>query len=177
MDDTTEHVILVDEQDREVGTAGKLDAHVRGQLHRAFSIIVWNTMGEMLLQKRALSKYHSGGLWTNACCGHPRPGEGVAAAARRRLREELGFECRLDEVGTITYRAGLDRGMTENEYVHVFHGFFDGDPSPDPNEVSETRWVGAAMLDQDMDRTPDAFTVWFVKYMRAGWPLAARPAA
>lgn len=177
MDDTREHVILVDEADRETGTAGKLAAHVAGQLHRAFSIIVWNPAGEMLLQKRAFGKYHSEGLWTNACCGHPRPGESVAAAASRRLGEELGFTCPLDAVGTITYRAGLDKGMTENEFVHVFHGVYDGALAPDPREVSDTRWVSAAALDADMTRDPAAFTVWFVKYMRAGWPLAVRPAA
>lgn len=167
----TEQVVLVDASDRETGTAGKMAAHRAGVLHRAFSVIIWNAAGDTLLQQRARCKYHSGGLWTNACCGHPRPGEGVADAAGRRLREELGFACPLEPIGTITYRADLDQGLVEHEFVHVFRGTFDGAMVPDPAEVEATRWVAPADLLASLDRQPEIFTAWFVKYMRAGWPL------
>ena len=117
-----ELVVLVDDDDRIIGTAPKLDAHQSGALHRAFSIIVWDSAKRLLLQKRQAGKYHSGGLWTNACCGHPRPGEDVADAARRRLGEEMGFSCPLTNIGTIRYRAALDHSLTEHEIVHVFRG-------------------------------------------------------
>jgi isopentenyl-diphosphate delta-isomerase len=171
----TEEVVLVDADDRQTGTAGKMAAHRQGALHRAFSVIIWNRAGEVLLQRRALSKYHSGGLWTNACCGHPRPGEVVAAAASRRLGEEMGFSCPLEEFGTITYRAELDQGLVEHEFVHVFRGTFDGAMELNPDEVSEIRWMTPDALLAAFDATPEIFTAWFVKYMRAGWPLD-RPA-
>ena len=171
-----EQVVLVDADDRPTGTAGKMAAHRDGALHRAFSVIVWNSKGEVLLQRRALCKYHSGGLWTNACCGHPRPGEFVAAAALRRLGEELGFGCPLEELGTITYRAELDQGLVEHEFVHVFRGTFDGAIEPAPEEVSEVRWISPVALLSAFDETPEIFTAWFVKYMRAVWPLE-RPAS
>ncbi len=167
----TEEVVLVDADDRQTGTAGKMAAHREGALHRAFSVIIWNSAGEILLQRRAVSKYHSGGLWTNACCGHPRPFETVAAAAKRRLSEEMGFTCPLEEFGTITYRAELDQGLIEHEFVHVFRGTFDGDMALNPDEVSEIWSMTPAQLLQAFDETPDIFTAWFVKYMRAGWPL------
>jgi isopentenyl-diphosphate delta-isomerase len=171
-----EQVVLVDADDRPTGTAGKMAAHRGGALHRAFSVIIWNSDGEVLLQRRALCKYHSGGLWTNACCGHPRPGETVAAAALRRLGEELGFDCPLEEFGTITYRAELDQGLVEHEFVHVFRGTFDGAIAAAPEEVSEVRWITPAALLSAFDDTPEIFTAWFVKYMRAVWPLE-RPAS
>ena len=171
----TEEVVLVDADDRQTGTAGKMAAHRDGALHRAFSVIIWNSAGEILLQRRAVSKYHSGGLWTNACCGHPRPLETVAAAAERRLGEEMGFACPLEEFGTITYRAELDHGLIEHEFVHVFRGTFDGSMALNPDEVSEIWWMTPAQLLRAFDETPEIFTAWFVKYMRAGWPLD-RPA-
>lgn len=171
----TEQVVLVDGDDRETGTAGKMAAHRDGALHRAFSVMVWNRAGEVLLQRRADGKYHSGGLWTNACCGHPRPGEAVSAAANRRLHEEMGFSCPLEEFGTITYRADLDQGLVEHEFVHVFRGTYDGDMALNPEEVSAVRWIRPDALLQSLDATPEIFTAWFVKYMRAGWPLV-RPA-
>jgi len=139
MIDAGERVVLVDERDREVGTAPKLAAHEDGALHRAFSVFVLNGHGELLLQRRADTKYHSAGLWTNTCCGHPRPGEPVAAAARRRLREEMGFDCEPAPAGTFVYRAEVG-GLVEHEYDHVFVGRHETDPLPDPAEVSEWRW-------------------------------------
>src|SRR5689334_7965348 len=114
--DAAERVVLVDERDREVGTMPKLAAHAEGALHRAFSVFVLNAAGELLLQRRAAAKYHCGGLWTNSCCGHPRPGEPVADAARRRLREEMGFDCELASVGSFVYRAEVGGGLVEHEY-------------------------------------------------------------
>jgi isopentenyl-diphosphate delta-isomerase len=172
----TEQVVLVDAENRPTGTAGKLAAHRDGALHRAFSVIIWNGNGEVLLQKRAAEKYHSGGLWTNACCGHPRPGEAVEAAAVRRLGEEMGFSCPLEEFGTITYRAELDQGLVEHEFVHVFRGTFDGVMAPNPDEVCDVRWITPDELLAAFDETPEIFTAWFVKYMRAQWPLE-RPAS
>lgn len=166
-----ENVVLVDAGDQPIGTAGKMAAHRAGVLHRAFSIIIWNSHGQVLLQKRARVKYHSGGLWTNACCGHPRPGEDVAAAAARRLSEELGFATQLEHFGTLTYRAELDQDLIEHEFVHVFRGTHDGALAPDPAEVEAIDWVTPADLLQRLDLHPEIFTAWFVKYMRAGWPL------
>jgi len=171
----TERVVLVDPEDRETGTAGKMEVHRAGALHRAFSVIIWNLQGEVLLQRRALGKYHSGGLWTNACCGHPRPGEPVEQAAVRRLAEEMGFACPLEEFGTITYRADLDQGLIEHEFVHVFRGTHEGLMNLNPEEVSEIRWITPEGLLRALQETPESFTAWFVKYMPAGWPLE-RPA-
>lgn len=157
-----ERVILVDEDDRPIGTEEKLAAHHKGLRHRAFSIIIVNDRGEMLLQKRADGKYHSGGLWTNTCCGHPRPGESIESAARRRLQEEMGFTCPLEERFTFAYRAELDQGLVENELDHVFVGHCDGArPQPDPHEVGDWRWVDVPTLRQDVAAHPERYTYWF----------------
>lgn len=177
MNDTEEHVILVDDADRPIGTAGKLEAHRAGRRHRAFSVIIWNSAGELLLQRRADGKYHSALLWTNACCGHPRPSEAAGVAAERRLEEEMGFRCALTELGTFSYHAKLDRGMTENELVHVFRGLHDGGINPDPNEVEAFRWCTLDALRQEIRDEPQRFTVWFAKYVNADWPVALAPAA
>lgn len=154
-----ESVILVDERDVVVGEAEKLEAHRRGTLHRAFSVVVLDGTGRVLLQRRAGSKYHSGGLWSNTCCGHPRPGEDTGAAAARRLREEMGFRCPLEPAGTFVYRAQLGE-LVEHEYDHVFAGRFDGSPKPDPVEVAEWRWVGLDELAEDLEAHPERYTVW-----------------
>jgi len=156
-----DHVILVDAADREVGTAPKLEAHRAGLLHRAFSVFVFDHAGALLLQRRARAKYHSGGLWTNTCCGHPRPGEPVAAAARRRLREEMGFACDLTVVGTFTYRAAVGGGLVENESDHVFVGRHDGVPVPDPAEIEAWKRSSVPDLLRALRRTPHHFTAWF----------------
>lgn len=160
-----EEIILVDEQDREIGFAEKVEAHRNGgRLHRAFSIVLFNARGEMLLQLRAAAKYHFGGLWTNACCGHPRRGEALEPAARRRLREELGIDAELREVFSFTYTATDPRsGLTENELDHVFVGCFDGEPEPDPEEMDDTRWIDCSELERDLAARPEAYTPWFVR--------------
>ena len=143
MDDRAEHVVLVDEADAAIGTAPKLDAHREGRLHRALSVIVRDPQGRILLQKRQAAKYHSGGLWTNTCCSHPRPDEPVQAAAGRRLREEMGFSCPLLPLVTVTYRADVGNGLIEHELVHVFAGLYAGAVQPDPREADGYDWVDA----------------------------------
>lgn len=157
----TEQVILVDESDNEIGTEEKMEAHTLGLLHRAFSIFVYNTRGEMLLQKRALSKYHSGGLWTNTCCSHPRPGESIMDAAHRKLVQEMGFDCPLTEVFSFTYKAGLGGGLTEHEFDHVFIGSYDGDPLPNPEEADGYKWIDTKTLTEDIAKKPESYTIWF----------------
>jgi isopentenyl-diphosphate delta-isomerase len=159
--DDQEHVILVDAQDRELGTAQKLAAHREGQLHRAVSAFVFDGRGHMLLQRRAVAKYHSGGLWSNACCTHPRPGEDVEAAAHRRLVEEMGFDCHLTPVSSFIYRAEFHNGLVEHEFDHLFVGRFDGSPVHDPNEVAEWRWSAFHQVLADMTATPNQYTAWF----------------
>lgn len=154
------NIILVDNRDISIGTADKMAVHKNGQLHRAFSIFVFNNTGEMLLQKRALTKYHSRGLWTNTCCSHPRPGETTSAAARRRLQEEMGFTCQLTEAFSFTYQTAFTNKLTEYEYDHVFIGTFSGTPHPDPTEAAGWKWVFPAWLKTDLKRHPKHYTVW-----------------
>lgn len=155
-----EHVILVNERDEPVGTAEKLAAHESGRLHRAFSVFILNGAGELLLQRRAVGKYHSPGLWSNACCSHPRPGEGTAAAAHRRLGEELSFDCGLEHVGSFLYRADVGNGLVEHELDHLFLGYWDGTPIPAPEEVGAVRWLGLPELRREIGDSPEAFTYW-----------------
>ncbi|WP_421726491.1 isopentenyl-diphosphate Delta-isomerase [Bauldia sp.] len=162
-----DRVILVDDADREHGTMDKLEAHRRGALHRALSVIVARADGHLLLQRRAAGKYHSGDLWTNTCCSHPRPGEPVAVAAGRRLDEEMGFTCPLRPLFVTHYEAPVSNGLIENEFVHVFGGRFDGEPRPDPAEVSAWRWVAVDDLQRDMAEHPETYTVWFRTYLDA----------
>lgn len=156
-----ERVVLVDEEDREVGTAEKLDAHRNPRLHRAFSVFVLNDRNELLLQRRARGKYHSGGLWSNTCCGHPGPGDAIEEAARRRLREEMGFDCALTRAFSFLYRAEMDRGLVEHELDHVFVGRHQGDPEPDPDEAEGWRWTALDEIGRDMSRRPEVYTAWF----------------
>ena len=164
----SERVILVDERDRPAGEAEKLEAHRQGRLHRAFSVFVLDASGRVLLQRRAVGKYHSGRLWSNSCCGHPRPGEDTRAAAERRLAEELGFHCPLEAAGAFVYRAQLGN-LVEHEYDHVFQGRFDGDPRPDPAEVEAWRWMPLEALEAGLAAHPGDYTVWLpeaVKQLR-----------
>lgn len=155
-----ERVILVDENDKEIGSEEKIEAHKTGKLHRAFSIFVFNSKGEMLLQQRALHKYHSGGLWANACCSHPRLGETLEEAVHRRLKEEMGFDCELKEIFSFIYKAKVGT-LTEHELDHVFIGKYDGDVHPDPGEVGGYRWVTIESLRKDVQTHPELYTEWF----------------
>ncbi|MGX5820011.1 isopentenyl-diphosphate Delta-isomerase [Chitinophaga lutea] len=154
-------VILVNEQDEPVGTMEKMEAHQKGLLHRAFSVFVTNTKGEMLLQQRARDKYHCGGLWTNTCCSHPLPGEDTLAAAHRRLQEEMGFDCPLHELFSFTYRAMFDNGLTEHEFDHVYLGKYDGPLLPDAAEVQTYRYLSIPDIRLWMETQPGDFTPWF----------------
>jgi len=155
--------VLVDEHDRAIGSTGKLDAHRDGgRLHRAFSVFLFDTAGRMLLQQRAATKYHFPLLWTNACCGHPRPGESVADAARRRVREELGVDATLRPAFAFVYVARDDRtGLTEREYDHVLTGVLDSAPVPDPEEIQAVDWRDPAALRADVGARPEVYTPWF----------------
>ena len=157
----TETVVLIDEQDVAVGEGEKLEIHRQGALHRAFSVFAFNAGGELLLQRRALSKYHSGGLWTNTCCGHPRPGEAVEDAARRRLFEELGMACgELTPAGVYRYRAELE-DLVENELDHLLVTRVEDEPAPNPDEVVEWRFIAPAALAAWLGARPEDFTAWF----------------
>lgn len=153
-------IILVDEKDNQVGTGEKLKTHQQGKLHRAFSIFVFNPAGELLLQKRAETKYHSPGLWTNTCCSHPRPHQNIKSEAKRRLREEMGFECDLKEVFSFIYKAELGP-LTEHEFDHVFVGEFAGQPLPNENEVGEWKWLKMEEIKEDVRKYPEKYTPWF----------------
>lgn len=157
----TIEVILVDAEDREIGSMEKMEAHRRGLLHRAFSVFIINNDGEMLLQRRALSKYHSPGLWTNACCSHPSPGENLLDSAIRRLQAEMGFQCPLAVVNSFTYKTEFDNNLTEHEFDHVILGIFDGEIKPNPTEVAEFKWVSIAELEQDIALNKADYTFWF----------------
>jgi isopentenyl-diphosphate delta-isomerase len=159
----SDELILVDEQDNPVGYETKLAAHQNGgKLHRAFSVFIFNPAGEMLLQRRATTKYHFGGLWTNACCSHPRRGEDTLEAAHTRLRHELGFDTELRELFSFVYRApDPTSGLTEHEFDHVFVGEFDGTPSPNVDEVGEVKWIAPGELLADVRANPQAYTPWF----------------
>lgn len=155
-------VILVNETDEAIGTMEKMEAHQKGLLHRAFSVFIFNRKGEMLLQQRSDKKYHSGGLWTNACCSHPAPGEDVADAASKRLQEELGFETPLKKAFTFTYRAEFDNGLTENEFDHVFTGVYDGEIVPDKDEVKDYTYMPVDEVESSINIQPWKFTPWFL---------------
>jgi isopentenyl-diphosphate Delta-isomerase len=156
-----EEVILVNEQDEQTGTIEKMEAHRKALLHRAFSVFIFNSKGEMLLQRRAWQKYHSAGLWTNACCSHPRPGEETLQAAGRRLKEELGFTTRLEKIFTFTYRSEFGNGLTEHEFDHVFVGRFDQVFYPNTEEVSDHCFKTLDEIRADMGSDPAKYTSWF----------------
>lgn len=156
-----QEVILVNEQDEPIGTMEKIEAHRQALLHRAFSVFIFNSRGEMLLQQRALCKYHSAGLWTNACCSHPAPGESTADAAARRLREELGFTTELHKIFDFTYRTEFDNGLIEHEFDHVFTGIYEGEIRPDHEEVKDYRYSGLPAISRSLQSHPEQYTSWF----------------
>jgi isopentenyl-diphosphate Delta-isomerase len=156
----SERVVLVDLEDREIGTEEKLRAHHTGELHRAVSVFLFDAHGRLLLQRRADDKYHSPGRWSNTCCGHPRPGEAAIDAAGRRLREEMGIECNLTPAFSFVYRAELGNGLVEHELDHVFTGTFAGTPMPDHREVEAWGWMSLPLLAAECASEPDRYSAW-----------------
>lgn len=156
-----EQVILVDENDQQIGLMEKMAAHEQAILHRAFSVFIFNSEGKMLLQQRAFSKYHSGGLWTNACCSHPRDEETAIAAATRRLQEEMGFNTPITPAFQFTYKAAFDNGLTEHEYDHVFVGKYDGTIHLNNAEVESFNHVFIEEIEADILQHPNNYTEWF----------------
>ncbi len=156
-----DHVVLVNEQDEELGVMEKMEAHQKAVLHRAFSVFIFNEKKDMLLQQRALSKYHSPSLWTNACCSHPKPGESVESAAVRRLQEELGFTTTLKPIFSFIYKASFDNGLTEHEFDHVLIGEYNGNLFPNPSEVMSTRYVPVEQIETQLTEEPANYTAWF----------------
>lgn len=153
-------VILVDQADRQVGIMKKLEAHVEGLLHRAFSVFIFNSEGKILLQKRHSEKYHSGGLWSNTCCSHPKPGEDTAQAAKRRLYEEMGMKSDLVPAFSFVYKSNLDNNLTEFEYDHVFYGYSNHLPEINVTEVEDYRYVSPENLKKEIEASPDSYTEW-----------------
>lgn len=162
----SELLVLVDKNDKAIGIEEKMKVHVDGLFHRAFSIMIFNGRGELLVQKRSANKYHSAGLWANSCCGHPRLNEGNKEAAQRRLKEELGFSCELMKIAEISYSLELQDGLYENEYTHLFAGFYQGGLNPNPNEVSKIKWKLPSKLRQESMITPENNARWFNLYLQ-----------
>lgn len=156
-----EQVVLVNEKDEQIGLMPKMEAHVKAKLHRAFSVFVYNDQGEMMLQQRALSKYHSPGLWTNTCCSHQRDGESNISAGKRRLMEEMGFTTDLEETISFIYKAPFDNGLTEHEFDHILVGSYDGEPNINPEEVADWKWSGVEEVKNEIADHPELFTEWF----------------
>ena len=154
-------VILVNEHDEQTGLMEKMEAHQKGLLHRAFSIFIFNDKGEMLLQQRASGKYHNPGLWTNACCSHPMPGESTQVAAERRLYEELGFTTSLEKVFSFTYKVNFENGLTEHEFDHVFTGDYTGEIKANPLEVNDYCYKSLEEIGLSLESHPQKFTEWF----------------
>ncbi|MES2566683.1 MAG: isopentenyl-diphosphate Delta-isomerase [Bacteroidota bacterium] len=161
-----EYVILVDENDNEIGVMEKMQAHREGVLHRAFSVFIFNDKNELLLQQRALSKYHSGGLWTNTCCSHPRPNETIKDAAHRRLFEEMGMSCELKIKTNFIYKTPFENGLTEHELDYVLTGNTNKDPLINKEEVENFRWISVTDLKEDIALYPDRYTSWFKIVMK-----------
>lgn len=157
-----EYVVLVDEFDNPIGTIEKIEAHEKALLHRAFSVFIFNNKGEMLLQQRALAKYHSGGLWTNACCSHPRFNEKVEDAAARRLQEEMGFTTQLQKAFSFTYKASFDNGLVEYEYDHVFIGKYNNPIQYNTIEVANYKYECLTIIQENITKKPELFTPWFI---------------
>lgn len=159
--DNQEYVVLVDEFDNELGTMEKMEAHVEGELHRAFSVFIFNDREELMVHQRALSKYHSPGLWTNTCCSHPREGEATPDAAHRRMVEEMGFDCDFEEAFTFTYQADVGDDLTEHEFDHVFIGHSGKLPEINKEEVNDWKYMSMKEIRKDMENAPEKYTVWF----------------
>ena len=157
-----EQVVLVDTNDQPLGLMPKMEAHEKGVLHRAFSVFILNDAGELMLQQRALHKYHSPGLWTNTCCSHQRNGESNITAGKRRLQEEMGFVAELHELTSFIYKAPFNNGLTEHELDHIMIGHFNGTPEINPEEVANWKWMYVDDVRDDIQKQPDNYTVWFI---------------
>lgn len=157
-----EQVILVDTNDQAIGLMPKMEAHQKGVLHRAFSVFILNDKNQLMLQQRALDKYHSPGLWTNTCCSHQRDGEDNISAGKRRLQEEMGFETELSEVTSFIYKAPFDNGLTEHELDHIMVGQYNDAPNINPDEVAAWKWMPIDAVREDINQHPENYTVWFI---------------
>ena len=156
-----EQVVLVNEQDHVMGTMEKMEAHQKGVLHRAISVFIYNAQDELMLQQRAAHKYHSPLLWTNTCCSHPFENETYQEAAERRLQEEMGFECPLEEKFHFIYKADVGNGLIEHELDHVFVGRFDSIPNLNPDEIAQYEWKNHETILKELEDTPEKYTEWF----------------
>jgi len=156
-----EQVVLVNEKDEQIGLMPKMEAHEKALLHRAFSVFVFNSQGQVMLQQRAASKYHSPLLWTNTCCSHQREGESNIEAGKRRLMEEMGFVTELEEVFSFIYKAPFDNGLTEHELDHVMVGYYEGEPKINPDEVEACKWMPLDAVKSDIENQPELYTAWF----------------
>ena len=156
-----EQVILVDSDDNQIGLMNKMEAHEKALLHRAFSVFIFNDKGELMLQQRAADKYHSPLLWTNTCCSHQRNAETSLEAGKRRLQEEMGFTCDLNEVFSFIYKAPFDNGLTEHELDHVMIGYYNENPIINPEEVESFKWMTLEEVKSDIDQQPEIYTEWF----------------
>ena len=156
-----EKVVLVDKNDNKLGLMPKMEAHLKGKLHRAFSVIIFNTQGKILLQKRASTKYHTPNLWSNTCCSHQRDGESNLEAGTRRLNEEMGFVCKLTETTSFIYKASFDNGLTEHEFDHVLVGNYNGEPQINTDEVASWKWMLLEDIKKDIAKNPSSYTAWF----------------
>lgn len=156
-----EQVILVNENDEQIGLMPKMEAHEKALLHRAFSVFVFNEKNELMIQQRAMGKYHSPGLWTNTCCSHQREGETNIEAGKRRLQEEMGFTTDLKDTISFIYKAPFDNGLTEHEFDHILVGYYNGEPDLNPDEVHAYKWVDLETLKEDMVKNPQIYTEWF----------------
>ena len=163
-----EKVILVNKKDEEIGLEDKLKVHREDKLHRCFSIFIFNSKGELLIQQRAKSKYHSPLLWSNTCCSHPRPNEKLTKAAKRRLKEEMGIGCDLKEIFSFIYKVKVG-DLIEHEFDHIFLGKFNGKPISNPNEVKNWQWISIKELKKDIEKNPKKYTPWFKIILRKMW--------
>lgn len=162
-----ENVILVDVNDTEIGVMEKLEAHRLGKLHRAFSFLIFNSAGELMLQRRARTKYHSGGLWTNTCCSHPQPGEQTSVAARRKLKHEMGIDVEPTFMFKFKYNVRVDNNLVEHEIDHVFTGTYDGIPDLNQEEAEDWRFASLYSIREEIKKKPEQFTVWFKLIIKA----------
>ncbi|MDP2091029.1 MAG: isopentenyl-diphosphate Delta-isomerase [Candidatus Gracilibacteria bacterium] len=161
-----ENIIVVDQFDNQISEGEKMDVHRKALLHRAFSILVFNSKGELMLQQRDLGKYHSGGKWTNTCCSHPRVGETLENAIHRRLVEEMGFDTNLTKKTEFIYKVELDNELTEHEYLHIYTGIYNEVPNLNSEEAMDWKWISIDDLKSDIQKNPDNYTKWFYIIVR-----------